>query len=78
MSESIFRQESKHHGLSRKQVCQNTHMRKELRKAIDRVLKECMRRGWYGEVELRFYVKDGVIQREYQVSTKRRIRADGV
>jgi hypothetical protein len=70
VGEGISREESKRHGLSRKQVRQNTHMRKELHKAFDRVFKECLRRGWYGEVTLRFHVRDGVLQRTYHITTE--------
>ena len=78
MGEDTLRGAQKRHGLSRKQVRQNTHMRKELRRAIDQGLKECLRRGWYGEIELCFQVRDGVLQRDFYITTKRHVRADSV
>ena len=74
MDKDPRRGESKRQGQSRKQARRNRHMRGVLYVALERLFDECLQTGWFGEIALHARVQDGVLQREYSSSMKRRLR----
>lgn len=65
------RGESTRQGRSRKQARQNRAMRAALYGAFERLLDDCLRAGWFGDIALRAHVEDGILQREYAVFFER-------
>jgi hypothetical protein len=61
-------------GRSRTQARRNKAMRKVLLGAFDRLLEECLRTGWFGEIALQAHVENGILQREYTVQTQQTYR----
>jgi hypothetical protein len=49
-------------------------MRKVLLGAFDRLLEECLRTGWFGEIALQAHVEDGILQQDYVTRTRRTFR----
>ena len=61
-------------GWSRKQARRNKVMRRVLYDAFDLLLDQCLREGWYGEIDLHARVENGILQRNYTTRSLQHIR----